>query len=238
MRVQGIARYAHMINPSAPKGSDKQKFSINILIHKNDPQVPAITAEVESAKLRGFPSGFPAAGTVCWKDLALTEPDNAATRDYMSLACSTNADKGRPHFVDANMQPIINPQMDDTAVGMVVYVDAGVEPFDQVSKGVKAYLNGVMVTDQAGAIPRDALSSKPSAEQMFAGAGAPAMAAPMATTAPLPTAPVPPAPAPQPQFVMTALANGLTREAYHAANWTDVMLIEQGMMLPPVPTSF
>jgi len=262
MRVTGIARYVHVITPSAPKGSDKPKYSANVLVHKSDPQVPIITAAVEEAKLKGFPSGFPNGGHSCWSDLAITEPENAATRDYMSLSTSTNIANGRPHFVDdAQLQPIIDPGADDATTGKIIHVDIGIASYDQVSKGVKAYLNGACVTQTVGVIPREVLSSKPSAEQMFAGLnGAPPMAPPMAPpaaapapvapapvapapVAPAPVAPAPPAPmappaaAPQPQFVMTDKAT-TTREAYHAANWTDVMLIEQGMMLPPVQTSF
>lgn len=45
---------------------------------------------------------------------------------------------------------------------------------------------------------------------------------------------VPPAPpmAPAPSYRMTEKAAGATREAFHAANWTDAQLIQQGFMLP------
>lgn len=43
----------------------------------------------------------------------------------------------------------------------------------------------------------------------------------------------PAAPAAAPAFVMTAAANGLTREQYHAAGWTDEQLIQNGMMIAP-----
>jgi hypothetical protein len=43
----------------------------------------------------------------------------------------------------------------------------------------------------------------------------------------------PAAPAPQPQFVMTPAANGMTREQYIAAGWTDEQLIQNGLMQPP-----
>ena len=39
--------------------------------------------------------------------------------------------------------------------------------------------------------------------------------------------------APIPQFTMTSKANGLTREQYHEANWTDQQLIDAGMMNAP-----
>jgi hypothetical protein len=32
---------------------------------------------------------------------------------------------------------------------------------------------------------------------------------------------------------MTDKANGLTREQYHAAGWSDEQLVQHGIMLPP-----
>ena len=245
MRVKGIARYPHVINPSAPKGSDKQRFSLSILVHKSDPQCAAIHNEIEQVKQNGFPAGFPANGHVCWKDLAVEEPNNPAVHDYMSLSANTLATNGRPTLVDHTLQDVIDPGVEGRMEGTVVYADVGVASFNQVSQGVKAYLNGVMVTQEAGAIPKEALSSKPDANSMFGditgGAPAPAFNAPTpaqpaapAFNAPAPAAPVPPtAPAPEPQYVMTATAQGVTREAYHQAGWTDAQLVENGLMQPP-----
>ena len=42
-----------------------------------------------------------------------------------------------------------------------------------------------------------------------------------------------PAMAPMQQFTMTPAANGLTREQYHAAKWTDKQLIDAGFMNVP-----
>lgn len=54
---------------------------------------------------------------------------------------------------------------------------------------------------------------------------------PPATAAMVPPAPpAPPAPAP-PARQMTALANGVTYEQYIASGWTDVLLVQHGMML-------
>jgi len=79
---------------------------------------------------------------------------------------------------------------------------------------------------------------------MPAGASAvPVASAPLPAVAPAPSPipvvpnvqfvhlPPPPPPAP-PARRMTPAANGVTYEAYRAANWTDEMLIQQGLMLP------
>lgn len=90
----------------------------------------------------------------------------------------------------------------------------------------------------AGAIPNfSASASAPTQPQ--AQPQSPAMAQqpweqPQAQTAPA-SAPAP-APAPAPasapvlEYVMTAQANGLTREDYHKAKWTDEQLVEHGFM--------
>ena len=235
MRVKGIARYTHIANPSAPKGSEKKRWSISTLIHKNDSQIAMINKEIEQAKANGFPSGFPANAHVCFVDCAIAEPDNTHLRDYMSLSANTSVEGGtKPHFVDANIQPIMDPAADGNTDGMVVFADVGIASYNQVSSGVKAYLNGVMVTDEQGAIPREALTSKPDAAQMFSDVGA----SPAATGANPPTASAPPAPnaAPPPapaQKQMTAKANGVSYEDHIASGWTDELLIQHGLLNPP-----
>lgn len=61
------------------------------------------------------------------------------------------------------------------------------------------------------------------------GAAAPAPVIPAPGMVP-PAPPAPPVPA-GPVFVMTAAANGLTREAYHASGWTDQVLLANGLMV-------
>jgi hypothetical protein len=57
------------------------------------------------------------------------------------------------------------------------------------------------------------------------GGGAPQ--APAAPATPPPAAPS------APKYQMTDKANGLTREQYHAAGWSDEQLVQHGIMLPP-----
>ena len=234
-KYKGIARYTHLVNPSAAKNTDKLMYSNTLLIHKSDPQCTTINAEVEAAKANGFPSGFPANGNTCWNDCAVSEPGNVHIKDYMSLKASTKADQGQPVFVDANLQPIIDPGMDGKLSGEIVWVDVGIASYSQGSEGVKAYLNGIMVAGETGAIPKEALSGKPTAQQMFGASAAPAPAAP-APAAPAPAAPAPAAPAaPTVVYQMTEKAGNFTREQYQASDpaWTDEKLIADGLMLPP-----
>lgn len=246
MLVTGIARYVHLINPSAPRGSDKLAYSINVLVHKSDPQCAQIQQQVEAQRAAGFPNGVNTQAkdySECWKDCAIEEPENTLIADYMSLKCSTKVEQSKPHFVDAAVQPIISPMGDSECEGMIVNVDCNFAPFDMLSKGVKAYLNGVRNSGEAGAIPKEALTSKPSAGQMFAGVagGTPppaTTAAPSAPTAPTaPTAPgAPETPSAPPSKVMTAKANGVSYDSYISKGWTDQQLIDNGFLVPP--TSF
>lgn len=233
-RYKGIARYVHIMKPGAPKGSDRLRWSGNILIHKNDPQCATITAEIEAAKQNGFPSGFPANGDVCWHDLAVTEPANIALKDYMCLKFSTNVDQDRPHFVDGGFNQFIDPMADSNATGKIVYVDGYIGSYDKGKGGVKTYLNGMLVTEEVGAIPTEALSSKPDAKSMF---GDIDTGGTQATGAPAPSPASPPTPAPnaEPQYVMTAKAAGNTRQQLldNGQGWTDELLLSQDMMTLP-----
>ena len=230
-KYKGISRYCHMVNPSKPKNSDKLSYSEVILIHKSDPQCAQITAEIEAAKKNGFPSGFPAAARTNWTDCAVTEPDNIALKDYMAFKASTDADQGMPVFVDAGLQPIIDPGMDGKITGKIVWIEAAVRSYPKGDGGVKAYLNGVMDTGEKGPIDPTLLSSRPDANSLFGdvanGAQTPAttQAPPGATTQPPPSI-----------HQMTAKANGDTYEDLIANKWTDDMLIAHGLMLPPTAT--
>ena len=124
---------------------------------------------------------------------------------------------------------------DSNAVGKFVYVDGKIASYDKGSGGVKTYLNGVLVTDEVGPIPTEALSSKPSAENMFADIAGGAAPTPAPNATPAPTPATPPEPTPTAQYVMTERAQGMTRADLLTSGkgWTDELLISQGLMLPP-----
>lgn len=235
-----IARYCHIAKPGSAKGSDKLSWSIQGLIHKRDPQLPTLVAEIEAAKKNGFPSGFPAKGDTCLLDCAVEYPGSAALQDYMILKAKTSVDTGRkPHFVDINAQPLIDPMCDSNITGHYVYIDVGIATYNQASQGVKAYLNGVMDTGEMGPIALEHLSSVPSAHAMFSGVmsapPSPPMVSPVGMMAP-PAAPAPMAPPPAPPAApvrtMTPKAAGATYESFISNGWNDAMLIEHGYMMP------
>lgn len=210
-KVKGILSYPHLFTPRAVQQGDDPKFSASILIAKNDPQVAVIQQIIETEKANGFPNGFPAKGKVFLKDGALEYPQDAKMHDYYIISGGSKADS-KPHLVDTNLNPVMDQSQ--AYPGVIVWAAFNSFTYDMaVNKGVAAGLNGVMLTGEIGALGR--LDSQPTVEQMFAGVDTPA------------------APPAAPQFVMTAAANGLTREAYHAAGWSDEQLVSNGMMITP-----
>ena len=118
--------------------------------------------------------------------MAITDPGAPVLRDYMCLKMGTKVEHGRPVLVDMALQPIMDPAWDSNVSGKVIFVDCAFAAYDQVSKGVKAYLNGIMDTGEVGAIPVESLSSKPTAESMFGNAPAVATGVAAALTLSLP----------------------------------------------------
>lgn len=240
-----IARYCHIVNPSKAKGTDRLRWSIQGLIHKNDPQLAQLVAEVEAVKRNGFPSGFPPKADSCLLDCAVEYPGIEAFRDYYVLNANTPTEiQGKqmiqPNFVDKYNRKLTDPRADGDITGHYAYMDVGFSTYQQGSQGIKAYLNGVMDTGEIGPIPVESLSSTPTGESMFANVCSPAPASPdaamFANVAPAPAAPAPIAPPPAPPAApvrtMTPKAAGATYESFISNGWTDALLIEHGYMMP------
>jgi len=237
IKVKGIVRYPHLVQPSSAKGVDSPQFSIQLLIHKSDPQCAQITKVFNEVTLNGFPNGTPPGFLTSWKDLAITDPGNQLLKDYMCLTSSVKETQGRPDLIDENQQPVIDLSIDKSAIGLVAYIVSNVVTYSKGSHGIKAYLNGVMLTQEKGILPVESLSSRPSVTEMFSNAidmrqpGAVPMTTP--PVAPPPVAPSRPAVIPLSPYQMTAQANGLTRDQYVQQGWTDEQLISNGLMMPP-----
>ena len=238
--VKGIMSYPTLFNPKQVNNSGDPKYGVNILILKGDPLVATIQAEIQKQISAGLGGVTPQPDKNCLKDCAITNPTVPELAGYMELRCSSSQ-TNKPTVVDMNLQPIIDPAL--AYGGAEAFFDVNIAYYTNVSKGVGAYINGVAITGEVGALGR--LDSKRSAEQMFAGVVGQAPAAtPQAPVAGAPGAPPaagaqPPAPPAAPAHQMTAAANGLTYEQYQAKGWSDEQLIAAGMMHPPggVPTA-
>ena len=253
MLIKGILSFPTLFTPKIARGATEPKYSTTVLLPPNDPQVQQIQAEVDTAKLNGFPSGYTGADE-CFGpyDVKYAGKDYYDPRfsGWYVFSCTAKADD-RPSVVDLNFNDIIDPGA--VYSGMVAYVNANISAYTKGKGGIGGWLNGVMITNEEP--PMGRLDNKPTTEQMFAavpgaGNGAPVqqpMAPPaqgvtppgMPPSAPAmspPTPPVPPAPtapAAPVQLQMTAAANGATYDQMIAAGWTDDQLIAQGMAIKP-----
>lgn len=145
---------------------------------------------------------------------------------------------GAPQVFDVNGQ-VMPPQMYSPMLyaGTKVEVLVSAGAYDNKNKGIGFYLNGITIIDATA--PKLDVGSGPTAAEvtaMMTGQAAGTATSPLVQTpagALVGTAvqtPAPPPVTPNHQFVMTAKANGFTREEYNAQGWTDEMLREQGMM--------
>ena len=154
--------------------------------------------------------------------MAIESPEETQLKDYM---CMRASNKEKPVLVDSDIQPIIDPNIQID--GNIVFIDCNPYPYDmsKANRGLTCYLNGVMVTNEKGNLPLESISSKPTASQMFADIkSSPVNVPPLPGSPPVVTA----------KYQMTEKANGSSRDDFKSQGWTDVQLIEQGYMLPPV----
>jgi len=234
MLVKGILSFPALFVAKVAKGATEAKYGCTVLLPPNDPQIAAIQAEVDAAKLNTFPSGYTGADE-CFGpyDVKYHGKDYHDPRfsGWYVFSCSGKEADGKPSVVDMAYTPIIDPGA--VFSGMVAYVNAGISGYTKGKGGVGGWLNGVMITAEEP--PMGRLDNKPSVEQMFAGVpgGQPAPSAAANPAFPPVAAPAAPV-APVAALQMTAKANGVTLEQYLATpGWTEQMLIDQGLAIRP-----
>lgn len=244
--VKGILSFPTIFTPKVPQAGGDAKFSVAVLLAPNDPQVAALRQVQATAGQNQWPSGVPANADYCLQPYDVKYNGKAyydqRFTGWWVLSLTAKAED-RPAVVNEARQPIIDPAA--VFSGCVAWVSFGMSAYTKGTGGVGGWLNGVMLTSEEP--PMGRLDGKPSVDQMFAGAGAPAYQAPAAPAyaapvapapvAPAPVAPAPvaPAPAPAPARQMTAAA-ATTYEEYKKAGWSDELLIQHGLMLPPTVT--
>lgn len=232
-KVKGIISYPHLFNARAIEVGGDQKYSVSVLIKKNDPQVAALQSIIDQEKANGWPSGFPANGKVFMKDCAVAFPSEPTLAGYMVISGNAKLE-AKPAVVDANMNPVMDPSQ--VYAGSICWVAFNSFIYNQaVNKGVSCGLNAVMITGEDSELGR--LDNRPSVESMFSdvvGGVAPVGAvSPSGGIAPAPSGPPAPAPnAPKPVNVMTAKAT-FTYDQYIGAGHTDATLIAEGLMIEP-----
>ena len=256
MRVKGLVIFPTLFTAKKAVGSDVAKYSLTLLMPPNDPQLPAVMQEFNAAIAEGYPKGMPPGTDVCMEPydtkFAGKEYYDPRFAGWMAISLSAKED-GRPSIVTGTPATGFADITDPSSIysGCVCDVVFGMGYYNKGRTGVGGWLNGVLFNGEEGQFGR--LDGRPTTEQMFGGAApsAPtaAAAAPMTppvaapNAAPAPPAPpvaAPPAPPAAPVHQMTPAAQGASYEAMIAAGWTDALLIQHGMMLPPggVPPVF
>jgi hypothetical protein len=261
MKVKGILSYPHLFTARKVNATSDPKFSVNVLLRKDDPQVAVLQAAIQEAKLNGFPSGFPATGKTCLIDLAAMPTPNgpvphadARLHNYFELRTSSK-EESRPHVV---MLPEIQPITDPALVfpGCVGWVDFSVFSYSlDTSKGIAAGLNGVAICPgEESELGR--LDNKQDAATMFgdlAAGGAPQApmqqaappmqqaappmqqaAPPMQQAAPPMQQAAPPMQTSACPLVMSPTAP-YTYDALKASGWTDQAIVDAGYATYPAP---
>lgn len=230
IKLKAILYYPHLSKPHQREGQDEAKYECGILIAKNDPQIFALDAAIDTEIKNSFPNGFPSKGKLAKKDGIQIWPDKPHMHDYFLINTSAKAES-KPHVVSQGpngTQPVIDPG--EIRTGDYAWFAIALCGFDKaMNKGVAAYLNGVLLSGEKSAIA-DKLGGAPSADQLFADLLKPAAATPPPKTSSFGDL-TPVAPPAAPTYTMTLAANGLTREAYHASGWSDQQLIEHGYMV-------
>ena len=136
--------YAKLFVPSAAPGSDKLKYSVSILIDKNDKEtLRKINAAIEEAKEAGKVSKWsgkiPAKLHLPLRDGDEDRPDDEA---YKGMYFFNASSERKPGVVDRNLNAILDP--DEVYSGCYGRVNVNFYPYDSNgNRGVAAGLNHV-----------------------------------------------------------------------------------------------
>lgn len=230
LRVKGIVRYPHVVTASSPPDIDKLMYSVQLLIHKSDPQIKEINNALDETTKNGFPKGKPEGFITCFTDGINDKNTNEKIKDYMILKFSTLASMTKPGaYVGPKRSEVIDPSEEADMVGKIGYVAGGTDTYSvSINNGVKIYLNAIWVPGQKGDIPVEFLTSKPTADEIFGDLDGGVIASPVETS----KVSLPPAPPATGKYEMTEKATG-SRDAYIEAGWNDEKMISEGIMLPP-----
>jgi len=233
------------------------KFNVKCAIPNTAPEVQELqalgTKELNEGQFRGK---FPAGGHWVSKAVDPTKYEGSLPTHVEFTAVTYQYFESS--FLSANNQPLKREQMANLLYpGCIVDVIVSARSYDNKSKGVGLWLNGLRVVDSSrpklpGCGGVDAAKmfgapAGPNGEKTFphppSAAGGPPPAAggpPPAAGGPPPAAggpPMPPGVQPAPDFLnpparqMTAKCAGHTYAQMLAAGWTDALLIQHGMML-------
>jgi len=243
-KTQGVMRYPHLVTASAsPEYPDNEAWGVNILVKVGTVEHSELMKCVNQIINDDFGGTLPAGANNCvtaltgdldgWVSLNIKQPVKINSGEFKGRA------NDRPTLVDENHQPIL----DDSEIqhGNIAFVAGRLQGYTRGAGGISCYLRGTMVTNQRGELDPADLSSRPTSRDLFGGMTPSsvsvnpnpitATSTPITGAVPIPAKVVPTSPSSG--KVMTAKALGATYESFIDLGWTDVTLIEHGMMEPP-----
>lgn len=165
--ITGTVRlsYAHLLEPVAIQDGQDKKYSVSLIIPKDDKKTiglieKAIAAAKEQGKAK-WGGKIPAKLKMPLRDGDEERPEDDAYANsyFVNASCKT-----KPGIVDKNLQPII--EADEVYSGMYGRVSVNFYPFDaQGSKGIACGLNNVQKIKDG-----ESLGGRSKAEDDFADA--------------------------------------------------------------------
>tara|TARA_Y100000310_G_C20696993_1_gene826380 strand:- start:149 stop:883 length:735 start_codon:yes stop_codon:yes gene_type:complete len=203
-KFKGFLSFPTIFTPDYARNSqgkpmgDNKRYSCDVLLSPGDPQIAQIQQIVDTAVADAYPSGAPANLRKCFvsydeKYQGKSYYDQKFSGYYVLTVTAKETDK--PHVVDANMQPVMDPGA--AYPGCEVWVACSITSYSEGQGGIGGWLNGIMLT--GGECPLGRFDNKATVESMFGDVGDQAPAAPQAPTAP-PPPPVAAPPVAAPQF--------------------------------------
>lgn len=164
--VTGLVRfsYLHIWEPVAIEEGQDKKYSVSLIIPKNDKDTlkkikAAIEAAKESGKTNKFQGKVPANLKIPLRDGDAERPDDDAYANSYFINCSA---KTKPGVVDKDLNPIMN--QDEVYSGCFGRASVTFYPFNTSgNKGIAAGLNHIMKIKDG-----ESLGGRSSAEADFA----------------------------------------------------------------------
>lgn len=141
--------YAHLFKPSAVSDGDEPKYSVSILIDKNDAvTLKKINRAVEAAKQQGkaekFGGKIPANLKLPLRDGDIDRPEDEAYEGMYFINCSS---KRKPEVIDRDRNEVFDAS--ECASGDYGRVSINFYPFaSKGNKGVACGLNNVQVLEK------------------------------------------------------------------------------------------
>lgn len=136
--------YVHLFAPTKAPGSEVEKYSVSVIIPKDDTKTLAkVKAAIDEAKQLGKTSKWggkiPVNLKTPLRDGDTDRPDDEAYANSYFFNCSSTR---KPGIVDRNINPILDP--DEVYSGCYGRVNVNFYPFDSNgNRGVAAGLNHV-----------------------------------------------------------------------------------------------